>query len=272
MKDGEEVCVLLGSNLVDASILALVDTVLDKDIADLEAEGDVRREVLRAEESWVTALLDEQLEDVLAEVDQVLVVLEDDLDGLLEHTVGLGDSLHTTQALQLEMSALETVLGGGQLVDLIHGHTSGGQDAVKLGGQNHSNVRLATRNQCTIAEGWCAAHNVEHGLDVLEVDVQTEPVGEQAGASVGDEGNLGGLENLLVDDNGLVLRLARASDDSRGNQSQSGNQRGGDLHCWTGEDGDGREREGEKRVLCKRYEDREYQGRKLEKMCEMEPF
>lgn len=53
---------------------------------------------------------------------------------------------------------------------------------------------------------------------------------------MGDEGNLGGLKDLLVDDNGLAVALVAVvnvlggSQDSRRNQSHSGEQRGGNTH------------------------------------------
>lgn len=51
---------------------------------------------------------------------------------------------------------------------------------------------------------------------------------------MGNEGNLGGLEDLLVDDNGLVVVLVtmlvvRGSEGGSG-EGQSGNEGGGDLH------------------------------------------
>lgn len=76
-----------------------------------------------------------------------------------------------------------------------------------------------------------------------------------------NERNLGCLEHLLVDDNGLVLVLLTtldglgASQDSRGNQGQSGDQRGGNFHR-----GMGMERGGEKEGAgCEAWR-MEYQG------------
>jgi hypothetical protein len=51
---------------------------------------------------------------------------------------------------------------------------------------------------------------------------------------VRDEGNDGGLEDLLVDDKGTVVLVAvlvvRGSDDGRGDQGQGGEKGGGDAH------------------------------------------
>lgn len=54
---------------------------------------------------------------------------------------------------------------------------------------------------------------------------------------MGDEGDGGGAENALVDDNGSVLvvlavLVVRGGNDGRGNQGQCGEEGGGDAHCW----------------------------------------
>lgn len=169
---------LLGNNGVDAGVLALVDTVFNKDVTVLEANSDVGGEVVGSEQGWVAALLHKQLEHIIAVADNVLVVLENDLDRLLEDTV-LGHNLDTAQALELELGALKAVVLGSKGVELLDGDTCRVQNVVVLGGGNGGDVGLAARDQGTVTVGHGGVDQVKDGLDILEVDVQSNPVGEQ---------------------------------------------------------------------------------------------
>lgn len=169
---------LLGNNGVDAGVLALVDTILNKDVTVLEANCDVGGEVVGCEQGWVAALLHKQLEHIVAVAENVLVVLENDLDRLLEDTV-LGHNLHTAQALKSESGALKAVVLGSKSVELLNGDTSRVQNVVVLGGRNGGDVGLATGDQGAVAVGLGGVDQVKDGLDILEVNVQSNPVGEQ---------------------------------------------------------------------------------------------
>lgn len=170
---------LLGNNGVDAGVLALVDTILDKDIAVLEANSDVGGEVVGTKQGRVAALLHKQLEHLSAVADNVLVVLEDDLDRLLEDTI-LGHDLDTSQALELESGALKAVVLDGKGVELLDGDTGRVENVVVLGGENGGDVGLAAGDQSAITIGLGGVDQVKDGLDVLEVHVQSNPVGEQS--------------------------------------------------------------------------------------------
>lgn len=72
---------------------------------------------------------------------------------------------------------------------------------------------------------------------------------------MGNEGDLGGLEDLLVDDNGLVglvAVLVVGGSDGGSSKGQSGNEGGGDLHGEkkkvSGEDGGLENDRGKKKV------------------------
>lgn len=71
---------LLGHNLVNARVLALVNAILNMNVPDLVSQSDMGLETLGIEQGRVTTLLHVQLEDILTELDQILVVLQDDLD------------------------------------------------------------------------------------------------------------------------------------------------------------------------------------------------
>lgn len=96
--------------------------------------------------------------------------------------LAIGHNLNTTQALQFETRPLKTVLVRGKGVDLLNGHSSRAQDLIELCGQDHGDVRLSARDQSTVAIGLGGVGEVKDGLDIVEVDVQTEPIGEQASA------------------------------------------------------------------------------------------
>lgn len=170
---------LLGNNLVDTRVLALEDAIFNKDIPMFEAQGDMGREVLCGKQSWVATLLHKQLEDILAEAGQVLVVLQDNLQRLLEDTIGLAHDLDAAQALQLETRLLEAVLARGKEIDLVNGDSCGFQDLIVLCRQDHSDMGLATRDQGAVAKGCGGVDKVKYRLDILEVDVQAHPIGEQ---------------------------------------------------------------------------------------------
>lgn len=175
---------LLGNHGVDASVLALEDTILNKDITVLESEGDVGQEVSGIEKSGVTTLLDKQIRDLLTVSNNVLEVLQDDLDGLLVNVIGLGNDLNTSQALNLELGLLERALGVGcNLVQLLDGDAGRVQDVVILWGENDGDVGFTTGEESgVVVEGRRGrVDNVKDGLDILEVDGQTDPVGEQGG-------------------------------------------------------------------------------------------
>lgn len=175
---------LLGNNLAEARILALVDTILNKDVTVLEAQGDVGRKAISREQCRVAALLHKQLEHLLAVTDQVLVVLQDDLERLLEDTV-LGHHLHTANALQLKSGTLKAVLlraAGGEGVEFLDRHSSRVKDLVVFCRQDHSDMGLATGDQRAIANSLGRVGQIKDGLDVLEVDVKADPVGEQCGS------------------------------------------------------------------------------------------
>lgn len=167
---------------MEASVLALEDTILNKQIPVLESQSNMGLEVLGRKQGRVTTLLHKQLEHIRAISQDILVVLDNQLDRLLEDITGLGDGLDTAQALNIEMGALDTVLLGGQGVELLHSDADLGENVVKLWGRDDGDVGFAAGDQGTVSEGGGGVDLLEDGLDVLEVDVQSHPVREQARA------------------------------------------------------------------------------------------
>lgn len=174
---------LLGNHGVDASVLALEDTILNEDVAVLEAQRNVGQEVTGIEQGGVTTLLDKQLPNLLTVSNNVLEVLQDDLNGLLVNVIGLGNDLNTSQALNLETSLLKRATRvGGDLVQLLDGDTGRVQNVVILWRQDDGDVGFTTGQQGgVVVEGGGGVDELKDGLDVLEVKSQSDPVGEQGG-------------------------------------------------------------------------------------------
>lgn len=173
---------LLELDLVDASVLALEDTILNKQIPVLETQGNMGLVVLSGKQGRVTTLLHKQLEHIRAVGQDILVVLDNQLNRLLEDITGLGDGLDTSETFNIEMGTLETVVLGGQGVELLHGHADLGEDVIVLWREDDGDVGLATGDEGAVSEGSGGVDLLEDGLDILEVDVQSDPVREQTGA------------------------------------------------------------------------------------------
>lgn len=166
---------------MDTSVLALVDTILNEQIPVLEAQGNMGSIVLGSEQGRVTTLLHKQLEHIRAVGQNILVVLDNQLNRLLEDVTGLGDGLDTSETLDIEAGTLETVVLGGQGVELFHGDTGLGEDVVVLWREDDGDVGLTAGGEGAVSEGESGVDLLEDGLNVLEVDVQSDPVGEQTG-------------------------------------------------------------------------------------------
>ena len=168
---------------MDASVLALKDTILNEDIAVFKAQSDVRQEIGSIKESWVASLLDKQLPHLLTVSNNVLEVLQDDLDSLLVDIIGLGHDLNTSQALNPETGLLERALWvDSNLVQLLNRDTSRVEDVVVLWRQDDGDVGFATGQQSgVVVKGGSGVDEVKDGLDILVVDGQSNPVGEQGG-------------------------------------------------------------------------------------------